>query len=72
MTNLEKAINAMDSTKSEIEDIIFKVGDAKANPTEDELLNLLIGVQALFSGRQERLTQELNNISEPHHFNEQA
>ena len=72
MNNLEKAINAMEGTKLEIEDIIFKVGDAKQSPTEDELLNLLIGVQALFSVRQERIKQELNNISEPHHFHERA
>ena len=72
MTNLEKAVDALGRTKLDIDDIIFKVGDAKKEPTEDELLNLLIGLHSLFSVRQERLKQELKNISQPHHFNERA
>lgn len=72
MTKLEKAIDAVDRTKLDIDDIIFKVGDSKKQPTEDELLNLLIGLHSLFSVRQERVKQELQNMSQPHHFNERA
>ena len=72
MTKLKKAIDAVDRTKLDIDDIIFKVGDSEKQPTEDELVNLLIGLHSLFSVRQERVKQELRNTSQPHHFNERA
>lgn len=41
----------------ELEDLIYKVGDSKASPTEDEILNMLIGIKALNQTRYERMWQ---------------
>ena len=52
---LEEKITNMLDFKQMIEDIIYKIGDSKNRPTEDELLNALIGVNTLYDFRYEQL-----------------
>ena len=53
--DLEDAISRMLDIDNEIEDLIYKVGDDKNQPTEDEVLNILIGMKALNQVRYDRL-----------------
>ena len=39
---------------NELETILYKVGDAPTQPTEDELMNMLIGVMDLHKVRYEK------------------
>ena len=40
---------------NELETILYKVGDAPTQPTEDELMNMLIGVMDLHKVRYEKM-----------------
>ena len=53
--DLEDAISRMMDTDNEIDDIIYKVGDCAERPSEDDVLNLLIGVKALNQARYNRM-----------------
>ena len=52
---LEERINDVGGLTEELETILYKVGDSPTNPTEDELMNMLIGVIELCNVRKERL-----------------
>ena len=45
--DLEDAMSRMQAVEDDIDDIIYKVGDCPERPTEDDILNLLIGVKTL-------------------------
>lgn len=53
--DLEDAISRMLDIDNELEDIIYKVGDSPDRPSEDDILNLLIGVKSLNQARYDRL-----------------
>lgn len=53
--DLEDAISRMLDIDNELEDIIYKVGDSPDQPSEDDILNLLIGVKSLNQARYDRL-----------------
>jgi hypothetical protein len=53
--DLEEAMSGMLAINDELELIIHKVGDCETAPTEDELLNMLIGVIELNKVRYEKL-----------------
>ena len=53
--DLEDAISRMLDIENELDDIIYKVGDSPERPSEDDILNLLIGVKSLNQARYERL-----------------
>lgn len=55
--DLEDAISRILDTETEIEDIIYKVGDCAERPSEDDILNMLIGVKCLNNARYSRLWQ---------------
>jgi hypothetical protein len=60
--DLEDAISRMLDIDNELEDLIYKVGDDKNKPTEDEILNILIGMKALNQVRYDRLWTVFENL----------
>tara|TARA_A100001037_G_scaffold244817_1_gene225967 strand:+ start:111293 stop:111508 length:216 start_codon:yes stop_codon:yes gene_type:complete len=51
---LEEQLGDCASIQEELEAILYKVGDSPKPPTEDELMNMLIGVIELSKVRHER------------------
>jgi len=47
---------------NELETILYKVGDATTQPTEDELMNMLIGVIDLHKVRYEKMWESWNEF----------
>ena len=47
---------------NELETILYKVGDAPTQPTEDELANMLIGVIGLHKVRYEKMWASWNEF----------
>ena len=47
---------------NELETILYKVGDAPAQPTEDQLMNMLIGVIDLHKVRYEKMRAPRNEF----------
>ena len=45
---------------NELETILYKVGDAPTQPTEDQLMNMLIGVMDLHKVRYEKMWASWN------------
>jgi hypothetical protein len=75
--DLEDAISRMMDTDNEIDDIIYKVGDCAERPSEDDILNLLIGVKALNQARYNRVWSTFeqlvkNNVITDKNFEPQA
>lgn len=62
--DLEDAISRMLDIDNELDDLIYKVGDDKNQPTEDEILNILIGIKALNQVRYDRLWMVFENLIE--------
>lgn len=52
---LEEAMSDMLSINDELESVIYRIGDCKTAPTEDQLLNMLIGIVELNKVRYEKL-----------------
>jgi hypothetical protein len=58
MTNrfdLEEAMGEMLSTQNDIETLIYAIGDSPIKHTEDELLNMLIGMKQLNQTRYQKM-----------------
>jgi|TARA_R110002167_G_scaffold274341_1_gene480426 hypothetical protein len=53
--NLEDAISKMFNTDEELEILLYKIGDSPVPLTEDETLNIIIGIRELNKVRWERL-----------------
>jgi len=53
--DLEDDISKMLNTSEEIDDIIYRFGDCPDQPSEDQMLNMLIGVKELFETRYKRM-----------------
>lgn len=53
--DLEDAMSRMMDIENELEDIIYKVGDDPVRPTEDDILNMLIGLKTLNATRYQRM-----------------
>ena len=47
---------------NELETILYKVGDAPTQPTEDQLMNMLIGVMDLHKVRYEKMWASWNEF----------
>ena len=52
---LEDRISSMLSIGDNIDDLIYLIGDAKERPTEDEMLNALIGMKSSLDIKYKRL-----------------
>ena len=53
--DLEEAMGEMLATQNDIETIIYAIGDSSIKHTEDELLNMLIGIKQLNETRYQKM-----------------
>ena len=58
MNKLEEAMSRMNHIEQDIEAMIYAIGDSARKYTEDELLNMLIGMNQLHKTRYEMMWQE--------------
>lgn len=58
MSKLEEAMGRMNHIDQDIEAMIYAIGDSARKYTEDELLNMLIGMNQLHKTRYEMMWQE--------------
>ena len=61
--DLEQNIQAMGRLEEDLETLLYKVGDSPTSPTEDELMNTIIGMIELHKIRYEKLWNCLDSIS---------
>ena len=61
MNNLEKAIGNLNNIQENIDALIYAIGDSPQQYTEDELLNMLIGMSQLHQTRYDNLWVEYEN-----------
>ena len=53
--DLEQAISDVFTSNEELETLMYRIGDSPVTPSEDELLNMLIGIIELNKVRYEKL-----------------
>ena len=53
--DLEEAITDVFTSNEELETLLYRIGDSPVTPSEDELMNILIGIIALNKVRYEKL-----------------
>ena len=53
--DLEQAISDVFTSNEELETLMYRIGDSPVAPSEDELLNMLIGIIELNKVRYEKL-----------------
>lgn len=61
MTKLEDAMTGMYTTTEDLETLLYKIGDSPTPATEDQLMNILIGIIDMNKVRHERMWMEYNN-----------
>ena len=66
MNKLEQAMGMMSEIQSDIDTIIYAIGDAPRKYTEDELLNMLMGMSQLHQTRYDNLWIEYENFKRQH------
>tara|TARA_B100000085_G_C18542691_1_gene512601 strand:- start:560 stop:775 length:216 start_codon:yes stop_codon:yes gene_type:complete len=60
--DLEESISDLHQISEDIETIIYAIGDSPTKHTEDQLLNMLIGMKQLHDTRHERTMFLLNQL----------
>ena len=53
--DLEEAITDVFTSNEELETLLYRIGDSPVTPSEDDLMNILIGIIALNKVRYEKL-----------------
>ena len=53
--DLEEAISEVFTSNEELETLLYRIGDSPVTPSEDEVMNILIGIIALNKVRYEKL-----------------
>lgn len=53
--DLEEAITEAFTANEELETLLYRIGDSPVEPSEDEIMNILIGIIALNKVRYEKL-----------------
>lgn len=53
--DLEEAITDVFTNNEELETLLYRVGDSPVRPSEDEIMNIIIGIIALNKVRYEKL-----------------
>jgi len=66
MNKLEQAMGMMSDIQSDIDTMIYAIGDSPRKYTEDELLNMLIGMSQLHQTRYDNLWVEFENFKREH------
>lgn len=62
MEQFESDMSDTHNIFNELETILYKVGDAPTQPTEDQLMNMLIGVMDLHKVRYEKMWASWNEF----------
>ena len=62
MNKLEQAMGMMSEIQSDIDTMMYAIGDSPRQYTEDELLNMLIGMSQLHQTRYDNLWLEYDNF----------
>lgn len=62
MNKLEQAMGTMSEIQSDIDTMIYAIGDSPRKYNEDELLNMLIGMSQLHQTRYDNLWVEYENF----------
>ena len=63
MNKLEEAMGNMSQIQSDIDAVIYAIGDSPHQYTEDQLLNMLIGMSQLHKTRCDSMWQEYENFT---------
>jgi len=66
MNKLEQAMAMMSEIQSDIDTLTYAIGDAPRKYSEDELLNMLIGMSQLHQTRYDNLWVEYENFKRQH------
>lgn len=66
MNKLEQAIGMMSEIQSDIDTVIYAIGDSPREYTEDELLNMLMGMSQLHQIRYDNLWVQYENFKREH------
>lgn len=69
MNKLEEAMGRMNHIEQDIETMIYAIGDSARKYTEDELLNMLIGMSQLHKTRYEMVWQEYETLKQKRKIN---
>ena len=69
MNKLEEAMGNMSNIKGDIDAVIYAIGDAPRKYTEDELLNMLIGMSQLHQTRYDIMWQEYETFTKKERLN---
>ena len=72
MNKLEEAMGRANHIQQDIETMIYAIGDSPRKYTEDELLNMLIGLSELYTSSYEMMWQDYENFKKEavHNFND--
>jgi len=62
MNKLEESMGRMNHIEQDIEVMIYAIGDSTRKYTEDELLNMLIGMSQLHKTRYDMMWQEYETL----------
>ena len=62
--DLEEAITNVFNINDELELLMYRIGDSPVSPTEDELMNMLIGIIELNKVRYEKLWNTFSALIE--------
>lgn len=63
MEQFESDMSDMYQLKDELETVLYKVGDSPVEPTEDQLMNMLIGMIELHKVRYEKMWKSWNELN---------
>ena len=60
--DLEEAISEVFTSNEELETLLSRIGDSPVTPSEDEVMNILIGIIALNKVRYEKLWNTFESL----------
>ena len=66
MNKLEEAIGNLNNIQDDIDAVIYAIGDSPKQYTDDELLNMLIGMSQLHQTWYDNLWMEYENFKREH------
>jgi len=62
MIQFEKVMADMSDIDDELQILLHAVGDSRVRPTEDQIMNMIIGMQEMQKFRYHRLWDEYQNL----------
>jgi len=62
MIEFEKVMGDMSDIDNELEMLLYAVGDSRVRPTEDQIMNMIIGMREMQKFRYHQLWDEYENL----------